>query len=321
MVRLFKFHNVNASSMRTIMIADCHDPSASPGGDCVTDAAGDTATDSPGHECRSRKSSSHSANSNETLECVRDTDESLTAHREDDCAGASCGRQSSQEYTDAVWDIDDDEEACFCAETQGASSDTHDKFGGSLENSQRRDSNDSVDRDVYCDCRSDNEPESDYTGQRSNTNSKGTNQRTVKAKPGDKYLIFTTGLKTYTPHQIGVKRIRSHEAEHKMNMPRATATGLHGPLVAPGPQFDMLPPDIVEQQLGANQGDGFDPIDHLIELNGHIIGMCLTPDHRCVFHVVGYPSIYVTGSTIMRNKSGHVNAGKTTSKFVGVIFH
>ena len=30
---------------------------------------------------------------------------------------------------------------------------------------------------------------------------------------------------------------------------------------------------------------------------------------------------YVTGSTIMRNKSGHVNAGKTTSKFVGVIFH
>ena len=31
--------------------------------------------------------------------------------------------------------------------------------------------------------------------------------------------------------------------------------------------------------------------------------------------------VYVTGSTIMRNKSGHVNAGKTTSKFVGVIFH
>ena len=30
---------------------------------------------------------------------------------------------------------------------------------------------------------------------------------------------------------------------------------------------------------------------------------------------------FVTGSTIMRNKSGHVNAGKTTSKFVGVIFH
>ena len=29
----------------------------------------------------------------------------------------------------------------------------------------------------------------------------------------------------------------------------------------------------------------------------------------------------LTGSTIMRNKSGHVNAGKTTSKFVGVIFH
>ena len=285
MVRLFKFHNVNASSMRTIMIADCHDPSTSSVGDRVNDAAGDTATDSPEHSCCSQQSSNHS---NETLcSTEHDPDESLSAHSEDDCAGASCARQSSQEYTDAVWDIDD-EDSCFCAETQGASSDTHDKFGGSLENSERRDSSNSV----YCDCCSDNEPELDYTGQCSNTNPKGTNQPAAKAKPGDKYLIFTTGLKTYTPHQIGVKRIRSHEAERKMNMPRATATSLHGPLVAPGPQFDMLPPDIVEQQLGANQGDGFDPIDHLIELNGHIIGMCLTPDQRCVIHVVSSSSCF-----------------------------
>ena len=31
--------------------------------------------------------------------------------------------------------------------------------------------------------------------------------------------------------------------------------------------------------------------------------------------------IYVTRSTDLRNKSGHVNSGKSTSKFVGVIFH
>ena len=29
---------------------------------------------------------------------------------------------------------------------------------------------------------------------------------------------------------------------------------------------------------------------------------------------------YVTRSTELRNKSGHVNSGKSTSKFVGVIF-
>ena len=29
----------------------------------------------------------------------------------------------------------------------------------------------------------------------------------------------------------------------------------------------------------------------------------------------------VTRSTDLRNKSGHVNSGKSTSKFVGVIFH
>ena len=26
--------------------------------------------------------------------------------------------------------------------------------------------------------------------------------------------------------------------------------------------------------------DKFDPIDHVIDLNGHIIGMSLSPDHR-----------------------------------------
>ena len=33
----------------------------------------------------------------------------------------------------------------------------------------------------------------------------------------DKYLVFTMGMKTYTPHQIGIKRIRWEHAKEKMH--------------------------------------------------------------------------------------------------------
>lgn len=79
----------------------------------------------------------------------------------------------------------------------------------------------------------------------------------------DKYLIFTTGKKTYTPHQIGIKRIP----------PSIIQDGqLGGVSNAP----DNLKPE------SRSFGD-YDDIDHLIELHGHIIGMCLSPDHRYLY--------------------------------------
>ena len=81
---------------------------------------------------------------------------------------------------------------------------------------------------------------------------------------GDRYLIFTTGMKTYTPHQIGIKRIRSLEE-----------ASLPGEVLLKDPQHgvQVLPDSLVNR-------DEFDTVDHLIELHGHIIGMCLSPDHR-----------------------------------------
>ncbi|XP_030062786.1 F-box/WD repeat-containing protein 5 isoform X3 [Microcaecilia unicolor] len=67
-----------------------------------------------------------------------------------------------------------------------------------------------------------------------------------------KYLIFTTGCLTYSPHQIGIKRILSHQM--------TTA----GPVLGEERRSDEF----------------FDSLDHVIDVHGHIIGMALSPDHR-----------------------------------------
>ncbi|XP_029635663.1 F-box/WD repeat-containing protein 5 [Octopus sinensis] len=87
-------------------------------------------------------------------------------------------------------------------------------------------------------------------------------------KVHDKYLIFTTGSKTYTPHQIGIKKIHSLEAVHYENV-EESEDGVR------------LLPNVEDNQPGSPHK--FDEVDHLIELDGHIIGMCLSPDHRYLY--------------------------------------
>lgn len=84
----------------------------------------------------------------------------------------------------------------------------------------------------------------------------------------DKYLIFTTGSKTYTPHQIGIKKVQSLEAMRYENV-EETGEGVR------------LMPNVEDSQPGSPLK--FDEVDHLIELDGHIIGMCLSPDHRYLY--------------------------------------
>lgn len=97
-----------------------------------------------------------------------------------------------------------------------------------------------------------------------------------------KYLIFSTGSKTYTPHQIGFKRIRN------INFPRRIDPGLsikerlaikerekELQETEPRAEPDWLNYDAVAQK--------FDSVDKLIDLHGHIIGMGLSPDHRYLY--------------------------------------
>ncbi|KAG8230940.1 hypothetical protein J437_LFUL002973 [Ladona fulva] len=116
--------------------------------------------------------------------------------------------------------------------------------------------------------------------------------------PRHKFLIFTTGSKTYTPHQIGFKRIepfafprrldpgpsleeriaeKRRERERRAEAERAAAEWGRGGLEGPDPQQE---PNWLDYDSVAHR---FDTIDHLIDLHGHIIGMGLSPDHRYLY--------------------------------------
>ncbi|KAM9642290.1 F-box/WD repeat-containing protein 5 isoform 1-T4 [Trichechus inunguis] len=72
---------------------------------------------------------------------------------------------------------------------------------------------------------------------------------------GRKYLVFTTGCLTYSPHQIGIKQILPHQ------------------MTTAGP--------VLGEERGADEF--FDSLDHVIDVHGHVIGMGLSPDHRYLY--------------------------------------
>lgn len=78
-------------------------------------------------------------------------------------------------------------------------------------------------------------------------------------EPGEEedktYLLFTTGSLTYSPHQIGIKRIKPDQM---------TTSG----------------PVLGEER---SSEEFFDSLDHVIDIHGHIIGMGLSPDHRYLY--------------------------------------
>ncbi|XP_076020042.1 F-box/WD repeat-containing protein 5 [Genypterus blacodes] len=69
------------------------------------------------------------------------------------------------------------------------------------------------------------------------------------------YLLFTTGSLTYSPHQIGIKRIKPDQ------------------MTTCGP--------VLGKERGSDEF--FDSLDHVIDIHGHIIGMGLSPDHRYLY--------------------------------------
>ncbi|XP_063289061.1 F-box/WD repeat-containing protein 5 [Pelobates fuscus] len=82
--------------------------------------------------------------------------------------------------------------------------------------------------------------------------------RNLSATEGNqtrKYLIFTTGCLTYSPHQIGIKQLLPHQ------------------MTTEGP--------VLGEERSRNEF--FDSLDHVINIHGHIIGMGLSPDHRYLY--------------------------------------
>ncbi|KAJ8917445.1 hypothetical protein NQ315_005492 [Exocentrus adspersus] len=115
----------------------------------------------------------------------------------------------------------------------------------------------------------------------------------------DKYLIFTTGYKTYTPHQIGFKRIKPFTFPKTMD-PGPT---LKERLILFEQRKEQMrsgspPPD--PNWLDFEQvADKFNQVDHLIDLHGHIVGMGLSPDHRYLYvNSRSWPDNYVISNPL-----------------------
>lgn len=96
-----------------------------------------------------------------------------------------------------------------------------------------------------------------------------------------KYLIFSLGSKTYTPHQIGFKKIRDADVsfpkrmEMGLTLQERIARRKMEALEEPRFQQDWLDYDSVQDQ--------FNKVDKLIDLHGHVIGMGLSPDQRYLY--------------------------------------
>ncbi|GFR16805.1 hypothetical protein TNCT_380341 [Trichonephila clavata] len=96
--------------------------------------------------------------------------------------------------------------------------------------------------------------------------------------PREKFLIFTTGALTYTPHQIGFKRIKPFKfAERITETPTLTQR------LAERQERNSAPPIPPNWHDEESVMQYFDQVDHLIDLHGHIIGMGLSPDHRYLY--------------------------------------
>lgn len=93
-----------------------------------------------------------------------------------------------------------------------------------------------------------------------------------------KYLIFSLGCKTYTPHQIGFKQIRSVDFPKKMNLGLPLKERIARRRSAQEePRFQQNWQDYDSVK------DNFDTVDKLIDLHGHVIGMGLSPDQRYLY--------------------------------------
>ncbi|XP_065567119.1 F-box/WD repeat-containing protein 5-like [Artemia franciscana] len=95
----------------------------------------------------------------------------------------------------------------------------------------------------------------------------------------EKFLIFSTGDETYTPHQIGFKRIPPFAFNKRIDPGPTLAER-----VAHRRELQLHPERFEHENVDADWvAQRCDIVDHIIELHGHIIGMALSPDHRYLY--------------------------------------
>lgn len=270
MNKLFKFYNKNASSVRSIMVADC--PWLANGHNIPEDEQSDAS------------GSTSSVHGNRLIDSGFNSEEYCAGNPISQAVFDKPGpsRQYFEPYgAEQYWDDEP------YASTFQYSDEFRDKYLGDY-------SSDHYDEDDDTELSS--EEEINHVLEEEMTKLDLPENKVIKAKPTaeevediddddletapPKYLIFTTGSKAYVPHQIAFKRI------DKVVFPKQ---------LDPGPS---LKERIALQRLRRESeslyeepdwsdfnavSDRFDKIDKIIDLHGQIIGMALSPDHRFLY--------------------------------------
>ncbi|XP_065357327.1 F-box/WD repeat-containing protein 5 [Calliphora vicina] len=111
-----------------------------------------------------------------------------------------------------------------------------------------------------------------------------------------KYLIFSTGSKTYTPHQIGIKRIKHVTFPKKLDPGPSLKERIAAKKAEKKNPLRDPDPDWWNYEAVA---DRFDKVDKVIDLHGHIIGMALSPDHRYLYvNTRPWPENYIISNAL-----------------------
>ncbi|KAJ4428297.1 hypothetical protein ANN_24315 [Periplaneta americana] len=294
MDQLYKFYNCNASSIRAVMVANCLAPSPPEVEAASFESGAWTSKDHPSNErgnppshteINNPSSSGYSSPGPSTEHALTEDEEPpevlhpvssrlqcstlegafLNWRRLGDGMDYACPIQYNAEYRQV--------------ETQGK---RENAAGGTSDDSDSEEIRSIVPDDVELD---EVDEASSGISDASMETEECASESDDLSEHAEKYLIFTTGSKTYTPHQIGFKRIKSVSFPRKMDPGPSLRERLaererererekqNAGVPRPEPNW------LVYEEVA----DRFDKVDHLIDLHGHIIGMGLSPDHRYLY--------------------------------------
>lgn len=278
MNKMFKFYNRNASSVRSLMVANCPWLAENP--------------NIPEDEQSEAASSSSSLQGSRLVDTGFNTEEYCAGNPISQAVFDQAG--PSREYYEPYGAEQYWEDQPY-ASTFQYSDEFRKKFVGDFGNNQSDDDEDNDD---------DDDNEEDYsTEEEVNTELEEEmtkldlpkRNEAIKKRQVDevdetedddletappKYLIFSTGSKAYVPHQIAFKRV------DKVVFPKQ---------LDPGPSLKERialqrmrreSESLYEEPDWSNYNavsDRFDKIDKIIDLHGQIIGMALSPDHRFLY--------------------------------------
>lgn len=300
--RMFKFYNKNASSIRTVMVANCllnNDDEDEENGQksperTTSKPANIRQSSGDGIYQRGNPFSGQYSNANERRRLLKalHTPPSYTqridyfgAHSNEACTMESPIRYSSEYHssqnnrrrkrkeikhdddTDSGSDFDDPP-LPWNEEWLRLSDDEHQEPSNSYVQSQEEE-----------------QPKSSTSRHQTPTSEEESSESKSNSRilcSNDKLLIFTTGSLTYTPHQIGIKRIKPFKFQEFV-----TETATLSERIAERKRQEQERENSIAPSPNWQDEESvshfFDEFDHVIDLRGHIIGMGLSPDHRYLY--------------------------------------